>query len=188
MWKNGRLTQVTFAEKARIDRHSPGLLRFKMENVSRLVIKDDYIDHPRFERLSIDVPITSPGADLAAGNQYDTRTGLELQRFARDKSNDRHDRRWAQIEFWLRISQAMACFAFTIFAIPSGILSSQKSKTSGFIISILYALIIFFPMVMGLRSFLHSPAGYGFHPNLILIPNWLFIIYGAYLMGKVLRQ
>jgi lipopolysaccharide export LptBFGC system permease protein LptF len=182
---DGRLREVTFAEEARIVRRSKRLLRFEMERVSRLIIKDDYIDHPYFERLTIDIPISGNDADDAAGSDHALRTGAQLKKFFKNKDNAPKHRRKAELEYWLRMALAMSCFSLTLFAIPSGILSSQKSRTSGFIKSILYALVIFFPLLMGLRSFLTGNPDYP--ANLMLVPNWLFICYGSYLLWKVLK-
>ncbi len=183
--ENGRISQFMYAEKASIQRKSPTLLTFSMEQVTRLIIDNTYIDNPFFKELKIDVPIIDEDTDEAAGSDYALMTGKELQQYYRNPENPESQRRRAHLRFWLRLSLAWACFSFTIFAVPAGILSSGKSKASGFIKSILLSLIVFFPLLMGLRSYLMNH--YGLNANLMMLPNWVFIIYGIYLLRKVLK-
>ncbi|MFH1709362.1 MAG: LptF/LptG family permease [Planctomycetota bacterium] len=183
--ENGRLREVTFAEEARVERKSAGLLTFRMTRVSRLVIDDDHIDHPTFATLTVDVPLRNDPTTAAAGDDYELMTGTELRALFKSADATARARRRAQLEYWLRMALATSCFIFTLFAVPAGILADQKSRASGFLRSILYALVIYFPLLMGLRSYLETHTG--MHPNLLMVPNWLFLFIGLHLLRKVLR-
>lgn len=184
--EQGRLQAVTFAQQARILRSSPDMLTFDMEHVSRLIIKEEYIDHPRFARLTVNVPIGERETDRTAGNRYEMKTAAELCTMARSPDLPDSTRRRADLQFWMRIALALSCFSFTLFAVPSGIRSREKSRTSGFIMSILYALIIFFPLLMGLRTLLRTR--YSLPACLVLVPNLLFILYGSFRLMKECRR
>jgi lipopolysaccharide export LptBFGC system permease protein LptF len=181
-----KLQSVTFAEKAQIIRSSPDSLTFDMEDVSQLIICETYIDHPTFKNLTMHIPIKGSEADTAAGNVYDLKTGSELRRMSKDPDLKPVQRRLAGIRYWYRIALACACFSFVLFAIPSGILSQQKSRTFGFILSILIVLFVFFPLLEGIRSYLKYNASAPAY--LIMFPNVLFVLFGGYRLRKVLKQ
>lgn len=183
--EKGKLRQVTFAEHATITRTSKGILTFHMKDVSRLIIKDEYIDQASFEELTVDMPISEDKSDEAAGGDYALMSGAELKKIYKNKDETPMHRRKAELRYWLRLALAMACFSFTLFGVSSGILSTHKSKTSGFVVSILYSLIIFFPLLMGTRSFLMER--HNVPASLMLFPNIIFIIYGCWLLRKVLK-
>jgi len=184
--EQGRLNAVTFAEKAVIRRSASTMLTFDMKRVSRLIIHEDYIDHPCFDRLTVNIPIEKGAADQTAGSRYDMKPASVLRAMARDPELPDSTRRRAGLQFWMRIALALSCFTFTLFAIPSGIKSQDKSRTSGFVLSILYALVIFFPLLMGLRTVLRDQ--YSLPAYLVLIPNLLFILYGSFSLLKVCRR
>jgi lipopolysaccharide export LptBFGC system permease protein LptF len=184
--EKGKLQSVTFAEKAQITRPSKDSLKFDMEHVSQLIIRDTYIDHPTYRDLTMYVPIKGDQADTAAGNIYDLKKGKELRMMINDPELKPDERRRADIRYWYRIALACACFSFVLFAIPSGILSQQKSRTFGFILSILVVLFVFFPLLEGIRSYLKYNSSIPAY--CIMFPNVLFICYGGFKLRKVLKQ
>jgi len=91
----------------------------------------------------------------------------------------------AEIEYHMRFSMALASLAFSLVAIPLGIVAHRRETTVGFGLSLILAFTYFFFITMA-QALQNSPA---WHPKFFVwLPNILFGIVGSILFFRACRR
>jgi len=117
------------------------------------------------------------------GKRISSYTLRELREFIWEGAEGRVLR--AQTEYNKRFSISLACLAFTIIAIPLGVVAHRKETSIGFALSLAVAFSYFFFMTIA-EIFRDNPAA---HPTwLIWVPNFIFIPLGLFMFWRLARR